>query len=134
MSAFSHWNVQKAIYETLSADSTLMASLSGVFDRVQEGAALPYAVLGEAQSRDWSTKTTNGLNLLFTLHIFSRKGGRKEAATLMDRAHALLHNASLTPTGHTMVMSRFDSADILLEPDGNTFHGMLRLRVLTSEI
>jgi hypothetical protein len=104
MANFSHYPLQQAIYQTLAGDTTLMALISGVFDRPPEGTAFPYVTIGESAGSDWSTKTTTGMSHNVSLHIWSREGGRKQAATIMERLHTLLHQASFSVTGQTLVM------------------------------
>lgn len=130
MPNFSHSPLQQTIYTALTADSTLMALVAGIFDRPPQGTAFPYITLGESTGSDWSSKTTTGMEHQVTLHIWSREGGRKQAASIMERVHTLLHDANLTVTGHTLVMMRFMTSRIVLESDGWTYHGEMCFRVL----
>ena len=134
MANLSHFEIQKAIFQLLISDTTLMNLVDGVYDRVTEGAAYPYVTVGEAVSREWSTKTTNGQQILLTLHIFSRSGGRKQTAEIMDRIYALLHQGTLSLEGHTLVAMRFEFGDITLEQDQLTYHGAIRFRAFTEEL
>lgn len=131
MSAFSLWHVQKAMYAALTGDATLMALVTGVHDRVPAGAAFPYITIGEVSGTDWSHKTGAGQRVSVTLHAFSRQGGRKEAASILDRVHALLHDANLSVEGQHAVMIRYDGGEITLETDGLTYRGSARFTVLT---
>ena len=115
MANFSHYPLQQAIYQTLTADSTLMALITGVFDRPPQGTAFPYVTIGESSGSDWSSKTTTGMEHNFILHIWSREGGRKQTAQIMERLHTLLHQVILTVTGQTMILMRFAASSILLE-------------------
>ena len=130
MADFSHFALQKAIYETLTADSTLMALVEGIYDRVPQDCAFPYISIGEAKIADWSTKTTTGTEQLISLYVCSREGGRKQAATIMERIHTLLHNASPAVDGQALISLRFVGSSIELESDGWTYRGMVQLRAL----
>jgi len=130
MANFSHYPLQKSIYQTLTGDTELMALLTGVFDRPPQGTAFPYVTLGESIGSDWSTKTTTGTEQLVTLHIWSREGGRKEAATIMERLHTLLHQADLSVDGQDLVSIQFASSGITLETDGYTYQGIMRFQAL----
>src|SRR5690349_18507109 len=103
MPVFSHLPLQKAIYQTLTGDTTLMALVAGVYDRPPQASAYPYITLGDAEGRDWSTKTASGVEFMGTLHIWSREGGRKQALTIMERVHTLLHDANISVEGQTLV-------------------------------
>lgn len=130
MANFSHLPLQEAVYAALTGDSPLMALVTGIYDRPPEGTAFPYVTLGESTGSDWSNVATVGMEHLFTLHIWSREGGRKQSATIMERLHTLLHQASLSITGQMLVMMRFSASDIVLENDGWTYHGIMKFHAL----
>jgi len=134
MSTFSHLPLQKAIYQTLTNDATLMALVVGVFDRPPQGTAFPYITLGESAGSDWSTKTTTGMEQNVTLHVWSREGGRAEAASIMERIHTLLHQAPLSVTGQTLVSIRFSASNILLENDGWTYQGVMTFQAFLQAV
>lgn len=131
MSAFSQLELQKAVFAELIGDTMLMNLVSGVYDHVSSDAAFPYVTLGEGTSRDRSTKTTTGAEIFFTLHAYSREGGHKESLIIMERLHALLHQANLSLSGHTLVLMRFDGSSIARMNDGLTHHGVMRFRAVT---
>jgi hypothetical protein len=131
MGNFSHLPLQKAIYQKLTGDASLMALVTGIYDRLPQHTDFPYIAIGESSGSDWSTKTTSGADQNLTLHIWSREGGRKEAAAIMERIHALLHDQAMTIEGQALVMSRFISSNILLDDDGWTYQGIMRFRVLS---
>ena len=128
MTNFSYYTLQQSVYQLLSGDSTLLSMVSAVYDRPPQGSAYPYVTIGESTISDWSTKTTTGTEQILTLHVWSRNGCRKEAALIMERVYNLLHQASMSVTGQTLVQIRFVSGDILLENDGYTYQGIIRFR------
>ncbi len=130
MSGFSHYPLQQAIYQKLTEDNALMTQISGVFDRPPQDSSFPYVTIGESSGRDWSTKTSTGMEHLITLHVWSREGGRKQAANIMERIHALLHQGSLTVTGQILLMMRFTASTIQLENDGWTYRGSMQLTIV----
>lgn len=130
MSVFSHYPLQKALYQTLSSDSSLMALVTGIFDHVPQAAVMPYITLGNAAGHDWSSKTSQGMEQQPVIHIWSRNGGRKETALIMERIHTLLHDAAITVVGQNLVSLRFVSSDIMLKDDGYTYQGQMRFRAL----
>jgi hypothetical protein len=131
MAGFSPFELQKSIYQTLSGDAALSAMITGVYDRVPQNTAFPYITIGETTGRDWSSRTTTGMNLVVTLHVFSRAGGRQEALQIMERIHALLHEGDLEMTDQVLIMMRFEMSDVLLEQDGFTYQGVIRFQALT---
>lgn len=130
MSMFSHFSLQKAIYELLTGDTTLMNLITGVHDKVPENAQFPYVMIGDITCADWASKTTSGMECTMLLTIYSREGGRRQATQIMERLYALMHDANMDVDNHTLVMMRFASSAIVLESDGETYRGMMRYRVL----
>lgn len=130
MSGFSHLPLQQSIYETLTGDTVIMNLVAGIFDRPPQGGEFPYVSIGESAITDRSTKTTDGTEQMVMLHVWSREGGRTQAATIMERIYALLHQADLTVTGQTCILIRFVSSKLMLENDGFTYHGTMQFRAL----
>lgn len=130
MSGFSHISFQQSVYALLNGDSALLALVQGVYDRPPQGSAFPYITIGESGISDWSTKTSTGTQHMLQLHVWSRNGGRKEAAIIMERLHTLLHLGTMSITGQTLVQIRFVSSDIVLEDDGSTYQGTIRFKAL----
>lgn len=133
MSAFGLLELQKAILAKLTGDTALMALAEGVYDRVPVHASFPYIAIGDASADDWSGVEVNGVETRADIQVYSRQGGRKEALTLMKRVYELLHDGSLTVTGHVLVQIRMERADIRQLTDGATYRGMLRFRILSEE-
>lgn len=134
MSAFGLLEIQKAIYAKLTADTTLMAMISGVYDRVKENTAYPYVALAEMDAQDWSSQTTAGLESNVFVEVFSRGGGRKECLTICERIHTVLHDASLTMTGHRLVQIRFVRGTTQLLADGLTTRGEIEFKLFTHHV
>lgn len=127
---FSHYPLQKAIYQKLTGDSALMALVTGVFDRSPQGQDYPFVTIGESTVSDWSTKTTNGTEQRVSVHIWAREGGRKQAEVVAEKIHSLLHMGTMAVDGQTLVLMRFLSSAISLENDGYTYQGIMRFRAL----
>ncbi len=134
MSTFSHFPLQKALFQLLTGDSALMNMVNGIYDRPPQGTEFPYITLGDLSGSDWSTKTTAGMEYTAVLYTWSREGGRKEASDIMERLHALLHDADVAAEGHEVVMMRFLSSTIALESDGWTYRGSMRFRALLEAV
>lgn len=130
MGNFSHYPLQQAVYQKLTGDTTLMSLVTGVYDRTPQDTVYPYISIGESHGRNWSNLGMVGMEHLLTLHIWSREGGRKQAAQIMERLHTLLHQGMLTVTGQTLVAIGFVDSAITVEPDGWTYQGRMRFTVL----
>ena len=129
MVVFSHYPLQKAIYQALSGNAALTA-LAGVYDRPVQGAPFPYLSFSGWEGRDWSSATTSGMAFTLVIEVWSRAGGHSEAARIMEQVHAALHEAAPAVEGQTLVLLRFSDSVIAPEADGSTYRGVMRLQAL----
>jgi hypothetical protein len=134
MANFSYHSLQKSLYEALTDDGTLMGMISGVFDRTPQGKNYPYVTLGEGSASDSSTKTTQGMEYSVQLQVWSREGGRRQAAQIMENIYRILHDVNLTLEGHRLVSLRFISSTISIKSDGWTYQGAMRFRAVTEAL
>jgi hypothetical protein len=125
--------LRAAIYDALVADGALSALLGGpkVYDEAPGDATFPYVTLGEARMADASTACEAGLEHQLMLHAWSRQGGHREAHEIAGALLQALDDAPLTLAGYDLVILRFALADIRREPDGRTYHALVRFRALT---
>lgn len=128
--------LRAAIHDALTGDAALTAILGGprIYDEPPKSAAFPYVALGEARVNDWSTATEEGAEHQLTLHAWSREGGHREAHLIAGALLQALDDASLALSGHSLVNMRFAVADVRREPDGRTYHALVRFRAVTEPI
>jgi len=125
--------LRAAVHEALNADAALVALLGGpkVFDEPPPGTAFPYVTLGEASVADFSTGEARCEEHRFTLHVWSRQGGHREAHLIAGALLTALDDAALALPGHRLVNLRFAVADVRREADGRTYHALVRFRAVT---
>jgi hypothetical protein len=124
--------IQKAIYAALTADAGAGALIGDrIYDVAPRDAVFPYATIGKATQSDWSTGTEEGAEHRLTLDVWSRAHGKSECHAIAEAIRLALHDAALALEGHALVNLRFESADVARDPDGLTFHGVLRFRAVT---
>jgi hypothetical protein len=125
--------LQKAIFAALSGSAALVAALGGphVFDHAPANAAFPYITFGRTSIYDWSTGTESGTEQLFTLHVWSKAKGKKEAIEIMDEARAALHDQALPLDGQALVNLRLEFSEVRFDDDLSVYHGLLRFRAVT---
>ena len=125
--------LRAAIHDALIADGALTALLGGpkIYDGPPRAAAFPYVTLGEARVSDFSAGSERGDEHQLTLHAFSRQGGHREAHLIAGALLQALDDAPLSPDGHRLVNLRFAVADVRREPDGRTYHALVRFRAVT---
>lgn len=125
-----------ALYGALTGNSPLMALIKGVYDHVPqpgdpgEAAEFPYIALGDFTFIPWDTDTETGAEATATFHTWSRYKGRAEVAKIHDALYAALHRAELTVAGFKLIGCEFEYAEVLVEPDGETRHGVQRYRLV----
>lgn len=125
--------LQKAIFKTLKQSGALTGLLGGdkIFDQVPPKTAFPYVTFGRTSLYDWSTGTESGTEQLFTLHIWSRATGKKEALDIMEACKACLHDGALALEGHHLVNMRLEFAEARYDENLLVHHGLLRFRAVT---
>jgi hypothetical protein len=125
--------LQEALYAALTTNTDLLYLLGGanVFDAVPRNARYPYVTIGQSTVRDWSTATEDGDEHILTLHVWSRARGGEETQAIMSAARMALVDVSPTLTGHRLINLRHVSSEARREADGETCHGLMRLRAVT---
>lgn len=117
--------IQQAVFQRLSDESLT------VYDDVPEGAAFPYAVIGEDTHVPFDTDDSLGAESTVTIHVWSRYRGKNEAKEIQAAIYDALTRQELTIDGYDLITIEFEYSDVLLDPDGITRHGVQRFRCLT---
>ena len=117
-------------------DRIIAETGSKVFDDFPgQDIAMPYVIMGEVSGRDWSDKFSPGQEITSTIHIWSDYPGRKECAEIEDAVlRALSGDALSLGQEFRAVYSGLDLSEIIIDIDGVTRHGVLRIRYLVEEI
>ncbi|MFL9502470.1 DUF3168 domain-containing protein [Rhodopseudomonas palustris] len=128
--------LRAAIHRALTSDTALLAALGGprIYDEPPREPAFPFVTLGEARISDVSADDAPTQEHQLTLHAWSRQGGHKEAHVITGALLQALDDAPLAPSGHRLINMRFALADIRREPDGRTYHALVRFRAVTEPI
>lgn len=132
----SSWALQQALYAAVTGSASLAALIGPprVYDDVPQGTPFPYLTLGQSTLRDWSTGTDDAEEHILTLHVWSRAGGRKVMHEVMDALRATLHDQPLALSGHRLVNIRHEISEARRDPDGETYHGIVRFRAVTEPV
>ena len=136
MSASASWAIQRGIYQALANSSNLTSLLGGarIYDDPPQAANLPFVSLGQTELRDWSKGTEDGAEHLLTLHVWSRAGGKKQVHEIIESIRGVLHDKPLTLADHHLVNLRHEFSEARPDPDGDTFHGIVRYRAVTEPL
>jgi hypothetical protein len=124
--------LQKAIFAALGGNAALTAVIGArIFDHAPANAAFPYITFGRTSVYDWSTGTESGAEQLFTLHVWSKGRGKKEALEIMELARGTLHDAALELEEHSLVNLRLEFSEARYDDRNEAHHGVLRFRAVT---
>jgi hypothetical protein len=122
--------LHKAQYDRLKS-----ATSYRIFDNLPEQAEFPYIVMGGVSGRDWSDKFGPGQEVFSTVHIWSQYPGRKEAAEMQDAVLRALTSSPLAlgPDFHAVFVA-LDMSEMIIDIDGTTRHGIVRMKYLIEEV
>lgn len=122
-----------AIHARLCADPQLAERLGtgGIRDRLLPRPALPCLVVGETETRDYSTGTEAGEEHRLTLEVWSEGAWRREAGEIADRVRMLLHDAALELDGAVLVSLAHERTRTRRQPKTDYFVAELRFRAVT---
>lgn len=128
--------LQAAIYVTLSTDSGVLAALGGarIYDDVPRKVTYPYVTFAESTVRDWSAGGEEGDEHIITLHVWSLAAGRSQVQDIIEAVRAALHDRDLPLAEHRLINLRHEYSETRREPDGERFHGTIRLRAVTEPL
>jgi hypothetical protein len=128
-------DLQKALYETLSADAALMALVGGVYDHVPQGANFAYVVIGDDTATEFDDDREAGFDAEATIHTWGRAHrGRKEVKEIQREIYRVLHR-NLLPVDNAHTVETFvEWTDSFLDADGITYHGVQRVRVVLTPL
>jgi hypothetical protein len=133
MAQVASWALQRGVYQALAGSLDLTMLLGGVrvYDHAPQAAPYPFITLGQSVIHDWSTGTEDGAEHNLTLHVWSRSGGKKQVLEIIEAIKAVLHDQPLLLADHHLVNLRHELSEARLDPDGDTFHGIVRYRAVT---
>ena len=120
------WETQKAIFDVLTAALEVT-----VYDSAPDNTPPPYVNIGESTELEWDTDNTLGREMTLTVHSWSAYRGMMDVKELMDVIKLNLHNQNLAVPGEIVVLMLQEFAEVSLDSDGLTRHGVQRFRLLT---
>ena len=125
----AEWEVQEAIFAKLGNDLSVP-----VYDFVpQENAPNNYVTIGSDTLLPYSTDGNKGFEATLIIHSWDVSNGRKDLKLLQGEIYDSLDRAELVITGYNSVGIDFEFSDSTLDPDGATYHGVQRFRILIME-
>lgn len=141
------WELQKAMVAVIRTDTggqpfTLKTILGGdplVLDHVAEDQALPYVQYASGSMSDWDVTPTEadegyGKEHRVQLSVWSDYEGKRQAGNAIRRLEELFRDWAPALTGHRLINIRMLFADVVRDPDGQAFQGVIQFRVITEEL
>ena len=134
---------QKAIFTLLDGALTgATGAAVPVFDRVPSRTPdnnlppePPYAIVGDDDVIDDGGDDYRGEYVTANVHVWSRYGGRIEAASIAGQVRALLSAELADPDGRVrFVCWRYERTRILDDPDGVSKHAVVTFRYGTEPL
>lgn len=131
--------LQEAVFQRLGQDSKLAlimgAPAARVFDYVPENTPFPYIQYQLVQSVEDGTTTTDGFACVYQIHVWSTYEGTKESHDIMQRVYELLHQQyDFSLQMYRMINQRYEFSELMRDPDGQTYHGVMRFRAVLDSI
>ena len=123
------WEIQEAIFTKLGIDLSVP-----VYDFVpQQNTAAKYVTIGSDTLLPYNTDLKRGFEATLEIHSWDVSNGRKDLKLLQGEIYSSLDRAELSITGYNSVSIDFEFSNSTLDPDGATYHGVQRFRILIME-
>lgn len=122
----------QAIFARLMGDAALVTlNPGGIVDRLLPNAVLPCIVIGDLESRDYSTATEKAEEHFLSLQIWSDANGRKGTGEIAARVKNLLDDVALPIAGVSLVNLQLLSSRSRREAKTRNFVVEMRFRAVT---
>ena len=108
--------LQGAIFNQLNNDGALMSKITGVFDEVPDGQAMPYVALGEDEWSPYLTFDRSGEDISHTLHVWSDYNGKMEVKQIMGLVLQAMTTKPMTLSTQMGTMFMGDQDAIIDDP------------------
>lgn len=123
--------LQIAIFNTLNGNlgGVPVFSMGDAPDNLQA----VYVTIGNDTHIPWDDDNLTGFESTLTIHVFDTTGQRGfvNVKPLMGACYDLLHRATISINGYTLLGIDQEFEDARIDADGLTPHGVLRYRVIT---
>lgn len=138
MSAPSQAELLQKVFNKLK-NSSQITSVTGsrIYNHVpQETSYLtqkPYLKFTLVSSNDWGPKNELGYESEIQIDIWSDKRGDEQCLVISDMLVQEFHNSSFVLASGQAILMQHVGSTSFTDPDGITHHGVVRIRVVTSE-
>lgn len=124
-----------SLLAALRADTALAADLgSRIHDAAPRDPVFPHLVVADVTVRDRSGVDAALEEARATLEVFSRAGGRAEAARIAEQVETVLLAAVLSPAGRRVALLRREATETTILRDRVTARAALRFVALLEPV
>lgn len=124
----------KLLYNKLASNNQLNQMVSGIFSYVPKDTKFPYIYIGKMSAIDWSTKSSQGIQLLFNVHLFSQAQTNKEILEILSLLNDYLDKWEVKLGNRYFVSVKLIASDIEQESDVVAFHAISRFKTNIEEL
>lgn len=129
---------QKAVFTALNGDPALAALIGSgkVFDDVPHGAegtapAFPFVTIGDQTGELDGASGVDAAEMTIEVHAWSRGAGKAQCLEMLDLIRDAVEGPKTERKSHatangTVVEMHYQGHQTVTEPDGETFHGVIR--------
>jgi Protein of unknown function (DUF3168) len=124
-----------AIFAALDSDTALTALIGAghVHDHVPPGAPAPYVVMGDGTATDMGGSFVDAQEHTITVHAWAEGTSTLGVKRIVAAVRACLHERPLTLSAGGCTGIRCEFTETMRDPDGVSFHGVLRFRAVTTD-
>ena len=123
-------DLQAKLYNVLKNDTELAKYGCGVFDHTPDNEKYPFIEIGDDQFTSNDSHTHDGFDVEITFHIWTQGQGKRTCREIQSRLYELFHNTDLALNSQKTIALRSGLTTIILDPDGRTFHGVSRFKLI----
>lgn len=127
------WEVQKAVYSTLKADSTFMNLIESLTDEPPTNETYPYVIIGDGTETPDDNHSTLGFETYLNLIIYTKPAGLGyyTATQILERMNTLLNTKRLTLDTLRMLLIVYDNSSKFRNKDIRGIN--VRYKILTAQ-
>jgi len=113
------FKVQESIFNALTANSVLMASVQGVFDQPPVNAKYPYITIGNMTELSNNRLFEVGFRVTANIDIYAKtgRGGTKQVKEILEKVNNVLNLKILSLSGFTMVQIYYTDSEVIKQDD-----------------
>ena len=128
--------LQKLLYDTLTAAPSVMDLVGGVYDKVPSEpfkGKTAYISFGPSDVVDDGSDCINSGTYSFQVDVWSKAVGRVEAGRIVDLAYRVLHEQELAMADNALAEIRVDFRRTFRDADPLVTHGVLSVSAMIEE-